>query len=148
MARAPESALEADIARLGGLGLAELRDLWRARLGPIPAHQSADLMRRRLAYDLQVRAYGGLKKETRRRLCALYDAFKTDPTYTPLPNYGLKPGTTLTREWKGTSHEVSVKDDGFEYRGKHFKSLSEIAGRITGSKWSGPAFFGFREGRR
>ena len=104
-------------------------------------------MRRRLAYELQVRAYGGLKTETR-RLRRLYEAFKADPDYTPLPNYGLKPGTMLTRGWKGATHRVGVMDDGFEYQGKRYKSLSEIAGRITGTKWSGPAFFGFREPRR
>ena len=144
----PKETLEAEIARLDGLGLTELRELWAARLGPVPAHQSPDLMRRRLAYELQVRAYGGLKTETRRRLRRLYEAFNADPDYTPLPNYGLKPGTMLTREWKGATHRVGVMDDGFEYQGKRYGSLSEIAGRITGTKWSGPAFFGFREPRR
>ena len=148
MASTPDPAFEAEIARLGDLGLSELRELWAARLGPVPAHQSADLMRRRLAYQLQVRAYGGLKTQTRRRLRRLYEAFKADPNYTPLPNYGLKPGTMLTREFKGVTHRVGVMDDGFEYKGKRYESLSEIATLIAGSKWSGPAFFGFREPRR
>ena len=144
----PDSSLEAEIARLGDLSLSELRALWVERLGPIPRHQSADLMRRRFAYELQVRVYGGLKQETRTRLRKLYKAFEADPGYTPLPNYGLKPRTTLTREWKGATHRVGVMDDGFEYQGQSYKSLTEIAGRITGTKWSGPAFFGFREPRR
>lgn len=148
MAYSPDPALEAEIARLGDLGLPELRELWAERLGPVPKHQSADLMRRRFAYELQVRLYGGLKPETRQRLKKLYQAFNADPGYTPLPNYGLKPGTMLTREWKGATYRVGVMDDGFEYLGKRYKSLSEIAGRITGSKWSGPAFFGFREPRK
>jgi hypothetical protein len=105
-------------------------------------------MRRRIAYELQVRAYGGLKTETRQQLKKLYQAFKADPAYTPLPNYGLKPGTMLTREWKGTTYRVGVMDDGFEFQGQRYRSLSEIAGLITGTKWSGPAFFGFREPRR
>lgn len=144
----PNPALEAEIARLDGLSLRELRQFWAQRLGAVPNHQSADLMRRRIAYELQVRAYGGLKIETKRRLRQLYEAFKADPTYTPLPNYGLKPGTMLTREFKGVTHRVAVMDDGFEYRGQRHKSLSEIAKLITGTKWSGPAFFGFREPRR
>lgn len=148
MAYSSDPALEAEIARLGDLGLPELRELWAERLGPVPKHQSADLMRRRFAYELQVRAHGGLKPETRHRLRQLYRAFTADPTYTPLPNYGLKPGTMLTREWKGATHRVGVMDDGFEYQGQRYKSLSEIAGLITGTKWSGPAFFGFREPRR
>jgi hypothetical protein len=144
----PDRALEAEIARLGDLGLLELRAFWAKRLGPVPPHQSADLMRRRLAYELQVRAYGGLKPETRRRLHELYKAFKANPDYTPLPNYGLKPGTMLTREWKGMVHKVGVMDDGFEYKGQRYASLSEAARVITGTKWSGPAFFRIREPRR
>jgi len=148
MAYTPDPALEAEIARLGDLDLRQLRKVWAARLGAVPKHQSADLMRRRLAYELQVRAYGGLKPETRRRLRALYKAFKDNPDYTPQPNYGLKPGTVLTREWKGVTHKVGVLDDGFEYLGQRYGSLSQIATLIAGSKWSGPAFFGFRESRR
>jgi Protein of unknown function (DUF2924) len=148
MAYTPDPALEAEIVRLDGLGLPELRELWAERLGAVPKHQSADLMRRRLAYELQVLAYGGLKSETRRRLRRLYEAFKADPNYTPLPNYGLKPGTMLTREFKGITHRVGVMDDGFEYRGERYQSLSKIATLIAGTKWSGPAFFGFREPRR
>ena len=105
-------------------------------------------MRQRIAYELQVRAYGGLKPETRQRLRKLYDAFKADPNYTPQPNYGLKPGTVLTREWRGVMHKVGVLAEGFEYQGRQYDSLSEIASLITGSKWSGPVFFGFRRPRR
>jgi hypothetical protein len=144
----PDPTLEAEIARLDSLSLQELRRYWAERLGPVPDHRSADLMRRRIAYELQVRAYGGLKRETKKRLRQLYEAFKADPTYTPLPNYGLKPGTMLTREWKGVTYRVGVMDDGFEYKGQRYQSLSEIAGLITGTKWSGPVFFGIREPRR
>lgn len=148
MSYTPDPALEAEIARLDGLVLTELRELWAERLGAVPKHQSADLMRRRLAYELQVLAYGGLKPETRRRLHRLYDAFKANPDYTPAPNYGLKPGTMLTRVFKGVTHRVGVMDEGFEYQGERYDSLSEIATLIAGSKWSGPAFFGSREPRR
>jgi hypothetical protein len=54
----------------------------------------------------------------------------------------FRSGTRLVREWKGQVHEVLAKEDGFEYLGEHFKSLSPIACRITGTRWSGPAFFG------
>ena len=140
--------LETEIARLDGLGLQELRIVWAEHLGPVPRHQSADLLRRRLAYELQVRAYGGLKPETRRRLRRLYAAFKADPNYTPLPNLGLKPGIVLTREWQGIQHRVSVLEEGFDYKGKRFDSLSEVARQITGTRWSGPAFFGLRKALR
>ena len=142
-----EEMLEAEIARLGGLGLQELRQVWRKRLGPPPQHISTELTRRRLAYELQVKAYGGLKPETRRRLKQFYKAFKADPRHTPSFSLGLKPGILLTREWNGTEHRVTVLEKGFEYRGEQFGSLSLVARRITGSRWSGPAFFGLKRRR-
>ena len=148
MASKNDLTLEAEIAKLGDLGLEQLRGIWAKRLGAVPKHQSADLLRRRLAYELQVRAYGGLKPETLQRLRKLHQSFKADPKYTPQANYGLKPGTLLTREWKGATYRVGVLNEGFEFKGEKYDSLSKIASLITGTKWSGPAFFGFREPRR
>jgi len=142
-----QETLEAEIARLGGLGLQELRQVWRQRLGPPPQHISTELTRRRLAYELQVKLYGGLKPETRRRLKQFYKAFKADPHHTPSSNLGLKPGLMLTREWNGTKHRVAVQEKGFEYRDEQYGSLSQVARRITGSRWSGPAFFGLKRRR-
>ena len=142
-----EETLEAEIARLDGLGLQELRQVWRQRLGPPPRHISTDLTRRRLAYELQVKLYGGLKPETRRRLKQFYKAFKADPHHMPSSNLGLKPGLVLTREWNGIDHRVTVLGKGFEYRGEPYGSLSQVARRITGSRWSGPAFFGVKRRR-
>jgi hypothetical protein len=139
-----EETLEAEIARLDGLGLHELRGVWRQRLGTPPQHVSADLTRRRLAYELQVREYGGLKPETRRRLRQYYKAFKANPHHTPSSNLGLKPGVVLAREWNGAEHRVTVLETGFEHRGEQYRSLSKVAHRITGSRWSGPAFFGLK----
>ena len=142
-----ELTLEAEIARLDGLGLHELRQVWRQHLGPPPRHISAELTRRRLAYELQVKVHGGLKPETRRRLRQFYKAFKADPHHTPSSSLGLKPGLVLTREWNGTEHRVTVQDKGFEYRDEQYGSLSQVARRITGSRWSGPAFFGLKRRR-
>ena len=139
-----EETLEAEIARLDGLGLQELRQVWRRRLGPSPQHLSTELTRRRLAYELQVKVYGGLKPETRRRLKQFYKAFKADPHHTPSSNLGLKTGLVLTREWNGTEYRITVLEKGFEYRGDLYGSLSQVARRITGSRWSGPAFFGVK----
>ena len=142
-----QETLEAEIARLDGLGLHELRQIWRQHLGPPPRHISAELTRRRLAYELQVKVHGGLKPETRRRLRQFYKAFKADPHHTPSSSLGLKPGLVLTREWNGTEHRVTVHEKCFEYRGEPYGSLSQVAHRITGSRWSGPAFFGFKRRR-
>jgi hypothetical protein len=141
----PDPAVEAEISELEGMALKGLRDLWRVRLGVVPKHQSADLLRRRLAYELQVRAYGGLRVEVRRRLAKLHKAFASDPAYTPQASQRLKAGTVLTREWKGVTYQVSILQHGFEYSGEHYQSLSDIARHITGTKWSGPAFFGLRK---
>ena len=142
-----EETLEAEIARLDGLGLHELRQVWRQRLGPPPRHISTELTRRRLAYELQVKLYGGLKPETRRRLKRFYKAFKADPRHTPSSNLGLKPGLVLARDWSGTEHRVTVLEKGFQYRGEPYGSLSQVARRIAGSRWSGPAFFGLKRRR-
>ena len=142
-----EETLEAEIARLDGLGLQQLRQVWRQRLGPPPQHISTELTRRRLAYELQVKVYGGLKPKTRRRLKQLYKAFKADPHHAPSSSLGLKPGLLLTREWNGTEHCVTVLEKGFEYRDEEYGSLSQVARRITGSRWSGPAFFGLKRRR-
>jgi hypothetical protein len=137
--------LEAEIARLDGLGLDELRKLSGQWFGEVPAHHSVNLLRRRLGYELQARAYGGLPPETGRRLKRLHEAFKANPAYTPLRSFGLKAGTVLTRNWRGVLHQVGVTDEGFEYRGERFASLSEVARRITGTRWSGPLFFGLKD---
>jgi hypothetical protein len=102
------------------------------------------LLRRRLAYELQAKVHGDLPAEAQRRLKRLREAFKANPGFTPMPGLGLKPGTVLTRTWHGVVHQVQVTNDGFDYRGERFGSLSEVARRITGTRWSGPLFFGLK----
>lgn len=140
----PDNTLKAEIARLDDLGLDDLRKLWGRYLGTVPAHHGASLLRRRLGYELQARAHGDLTAEARRRIKRLHQTFKADPGYMPSPGLGLKPGTVLTRTWRGVLHHVAVLDAGLEYRGERFRSLSEVARRITGTRWSGPLFFGLK----
>ena len=137
--------LEVEIARLADLDLDELRNLWGRFVGAVPAHHGANLLRRRLGYELQARVHGNLTVETRRRLKRLHQSFRADPAYTPLPGLGLKAGTVLTRTWRGVVHRVEVVNGGFEHRGERLGSLSEIARRITGTRWSGPLFFGLKD---
>jgi hypothetical protein len=56
----------------------------------------------------------------------------------------LVPGTVLLRNWHGTEHQVVVRELGVEFQGRQYTSLSQVARRITGSKWSGPLFFGLK----
>jgi hypothetical protein len=77
----------------------------------------------------------------RRRLQTLTGEFdKQSASFDP--GIVLKTGTTLVREWRGHAHTVLVREDGFEYEGQHYRSLTVIAKRITGAHWSGPRFFG------
>lgn len=142
-----EADAECEISALDGLDLYGLRRRWQ-QFGQVPSCLSADLLRRRLAYELQSRARGALKPKTKQRLRQLHEAFKVDPTYVPTISNALLAGTVLVRTWRDTTHKVRVLSDGFEYRGRTYETLSEIAKLITGTKWSGPAFFGFRRGRR
>jgi DUF2924 family protein len=100
------------------------------------------LLVRTLAYRLQELAYGGLSKATQRKLAILTKEFETKGSIASDPNPRIRPGSRLMREWCGRTHTVVVTEDGFEYAGKAYSSLSKIAQVITGAHWSGPRFFG------
>jgi hypothetical protein len=144
MRSAYDGTLEAEIARLKDLGLDELRCVWKERLGTPPAVASTDLTRRWLSWELQAQARGGLDATTRRRLRQLGKAFRANPPPTTLPDIGPRSGSVLAREWNGVTHRVTVLEEGFAWNGQKHESLSDIAFRITGTRWSGPRFFGLR----
>jgi hypothetical protein len=98
-----------------------------------------------LAYRIQEIAYGGLKPAIRAELRRIAQALKRNPGSSELlirPR--IKPGSRLLRQWRGETHEVFVTDSGYEHRGVRYRSLSEIARKVTGTRWSGPAFFGLK----
>jgi hypothetical protein len=134
--------LEAEIARLSSLSLAELRKVWSERLGTPPQLASTELTRRWLAWELQAAKRGGIDASTRRHLRQLASSLSTGTTSDARSGARTKPGTVLTREWAGTTHWVVVLEGGFSWNGQILASLSEIASRITGTRWSGPRFFG------
>ncbi|WP_374406292.1 DUF2924 domain-containing protein [Pelagerythrobacter sp.] len=123
------------LKRLETADLAELRSEWERRYGVAPGLRSPDLLRRILAWRIQAGAEGGLDRATRRLLAG----------NRARPETLLSEGTVITREWKGVRHEVEIADGVFLYRGERWKSLSEIARAITGTRWNGPRFFGLRE---
>lgn len=132
------------IERLSDLTLFEIRAEWRRlhRMPP-PMRLSRDLLIRAIAYKKQERAHGGLSKATLRRVARVADPNDQETFQSQLPSpISLKPGTILVREWHGTTHSVLVVSDGFEWRGQTYRSLTAIAGEITGAHWSGPRFFG------
>jgi hypothetical protein len=95
---------------------------------------------------MQELAYGGLSKATQRKLTALTKELQKNGNIAPDASPHARPGMRLVREWRGRTHTVVVTDDGFEYAGKPYSSLSKIAQEITGAHWSGPRFFGLNRG--
>jgi Protein of unknown function (DUF2924) len=139
------SRVAAQLETLPNLSMAELRAEWRRRFrGPPPNRLSRDLLMRGIAYKIQERAHGGLSRATLRKLHALVEQLAASDGRSPDPYPSLKPGTRLVRSWGGEIHSVLVLDDGFEYRGARFRSLSQIARTITRARWSGPRFFGLK----
>lgn len=140
--------LEREIAALPAMKIAELQAKWRQRLKqPLSAHVRKELLVPLLAYKLQEQAYGGLKPEIRRQLEKLAALYRLDPNAKAGHVTGtrrVKSGTRLLRQWNGKTHQVLVVENGYEYEGQRYKSLSVIAWTITGTRWSGPAFFGLR----
>ena len=139
--------LKARLAGLGRLGHAELRDEWRRLFRSQPPKRiSRDVLELGVAWKLQERVLGGLNRTTGRRLSALADSLSATGDIAKPRSATLKPGARLLREWNGETHAVLVLEDGFEWRGRRWCSLSVIAREITGTRWSGPRFFGLNTG--
>jgi hypothetical protein len=136
------ASLDGEIAELVDRSTQELRRAWRTlhHTGP-PLGLSRDLIIRGLADKLQQRAQGGPSRALQRRLQVLAAEFEKGARSFD-PGRVLKTGATLVRQWRGHTHTVLVREDGFEYDGQRYRSLTVIAERITGAHWSGPRFFG------
>ena len=136
------------VSRLPELDLRQLRELWcRLYKTAAPPRLSRELLLRAVAYRIQELASGGLRPELQRRLHQITLELQQTGRVTMRPRPQLKPGTRLLREWRGRSHEVLVLDDGFSWQTGHYRSLSAIARKITGTAWSGPLFFGLKTNR-
>ncbi len=133
-----------DITRLPGLDVPALRQRWAALFGdePSPNFGRAFLLRA-IAYRLQEQASPGLKPATRRVLDRIADN-RSSAAPQSVPQSRASAGTVLIRQWRGVSHRVTVLETDVIYRGRRYKSLSEVARAITGTRWSGPLFFGLK----
>ena len=140
-------SLDNEIARLRGLDVGALRARWHTVFRRrAPPHLPRHLLFRILAYRLQGDRLGELNSDSRRlldrigsgpaeridRLVANFNRARTE----------LRPGTLLTREWDGHLQRVMVLADGFSWNGETYRSLSKVAFAMTGTRWSGPRFFG------
>jgi hypothetical protein len=140
--------LDREIAGLVDRSTQELRRAWRTlhHTGP-PLGLSRDLIIRGLADKLQARAHGGPSRALQRRLKILAGEFEKGARSFD-PGMVLKTGASLVRQWRGHTHTVLVREEGFEYEGQRYRSLSVIAAQITGAHWSGPRFFGLTKRAR
>ena len=136
--------LAREIASLSALDAETLRQRWKALIGADPSpYLGRSLIVRALAYRLQERALGGLKLATQRILDRVCDG-REKAASERIPKRRAGAGTVLIREWRGVHHRVTVLDNDVVYRGRRYKSLSEVARAITGTHWSGPLFFGLK----
>jgi hypothetical protein len=142
---AADPKVEAELRWLPGAPIADLRKRYRElfRAEP-PIAYGPDLLRRSIAHRIQEKVYGGLPSSTRRLLEQLVKAAIAKPNGRLVLPRRIKPGSELVRTWKGKTYRIKVVAGGFEYDGRTFASLSEIASKITGTKWNGPRFFGLR----
>jgi Protein of unknown function (DUF2924) len=137
--------LTARLAQLSSMKKRELWALWKQLFKrTAPPQIRRELFIRILGYRIQEQAYGGLSAESRKRLRELAQQFAANPDAEMPGIRRIKPGTRLIRDWQGQPHHVTVLERGYSYAGKRFSSLSQIARLITGTRWSGPLFFGLR----
>jgi hypothetical protein len=141
------SRITDQIANLRALSRSQLLDLWQKLYNKAaPPGIRREILVPFLAYRIQEGAHGGLKPTALTELRRIARALDRNRiSNEPLGRPRIKTGTRLFREWRGHTHEVFVTDSGFEYRGVGYRSLSEIARKITGTRWSGPAFFGLKK---
>lgn len=130
--------MDAEIAALEGLSSAQLRERWVALVGGAAPRVSPRMLRLALAWEMQARKLGGLSRGTTR----LLDQLGRGVTRSTPPRAGMR----LVREWQGRVHVVTVGEDQvIRWQEQEWRSLSEVARAITGTRWSGPAFFGLKK---
>jgi len=145
--RLSPDAVEGALSALEAMDGKALRERWREVYGTEPPPKiKSGLLRLAVAYRIQERAFGGLKPASKRLMQARAEAARTGSAEAINPTRRiprrLTPGTQLMREWNGTTQLIDVLDDGFRWKDKTYRTLSAVAVAITGTKWSGPKFFG------
>ena len=146
LTRATPPSVLTQIAQLPDFSIDDLRALWIELNGSTSPNSNRAFLERRIAYGLQERALrkvnqGLLERNAHRidKLLATGKVSKTDRDIRPVP------GTVITREYRGQMHRVVVGTDGqYEFEGRRYPTLSMIAREITGTRWSGPLFFGLK----
>ena len=137
--------LAQDLKELGTRSDDELKERWRNLYETEPPRKiHRSLLIPAIAYRIQENALGALKPSARRHLIRVAGTAPDGRQAPGYPRLSPKPGTVLVRDWGGVTHQVKVLERGILFRSKRYKSLSEVARVITGSRWSGPLFFGLK----
>jgi hypothetical protein len=143
--RKPDPKVKAELERVAAMPIIQLRARYREQFRTDPPRAfGPDLLRRSVAHQIQVKAYGGLPRPVQRQLDQLIKAYLAKPTGRLVLPPRIKPGSILVRNWKKKTYRVTVMAGGFAYDGITYDNLSEIAVLITGTRWNGPRFFGLR----
>ena len=125
---------------LDKLSTSELRNVYQDILNyPPPPRASGDFLKGNIAWAIQA-------LERKKKPLALRQALIKTANGSASSKPRLSPGTRLVREWQGQTFEVTVLKQGYVWQGKTYRSLTDIATRITGTKWSGPRFFDLKKG--
>ena len=130
----PTSQYTPSLEEVERLDLEGLRELWRVHVGPVPKSRSVELLRQILAWRIHAAIEGGLDGDTRRKLSQRGRGGASQ----------VHSGTRIVKIWQGRRYEVLVDEAGPMFDGRRYRSLSEIARAITGTRWNGPRFFGLR----
>lgn len=144
------ATLTKQIAALPSKTVGELAALYEDLAGVPVNTRNKQFLVRRVAFLMQEKAHGGLTDVAKVRISELGDELPLDwrarlraPAPAEKTDSRLPPaGSTLTRNFKGVDYSVTVLADGFEYKGRTFKTLTEVVRAITGKHRSGFGFFG------
>ncbi len=140
-------SLRRELASFAGFNRRQLQDLWRRLYGSDPPETSRQLLTEAVPYRLQVKALGGVNFSTRRALEKATEEIGSQRAKISAKGPDMGKGLILVREWRGETRQVTALEEGVQYRGKRYRSLSEVAREITGTRWSGPRFFGHLDRR-
>ena len=165
-----QTSVTAQILALQKMTVRELKVKWRELYSEDSRSCNRQYLWRRLAWRVQELAYGGLSERAKARIAELNrddDLRMLPPRRWQPPSNGSgdqpepqarpqplrdpripRPGSTLTRRYRGHEIRVTVLEVGFEYEGRHYASLSALAREITGQRWNGMLFFGLTKRER
>jgi hypothetical protein len=146
MRSAPDIPDMDQLSTLAGLDLAGLRRAWTKEMGcEAPSGVGKDFLMRYLAYRHQAQAHGDIDRSTKSALEKIANGNLSPLETSRGPGANLKPGAVLVREYKGETHQVTVLEEGYAWRGQPYATLSAVARAITQTNWNGYVFFGLRQ---